>query len=212
MITVLAGVNGAGKSSISGVNIRKGGGEYFNPDEIARKLITDDPTLSQFDANSESWKLGFSYLTNAIENDINYTFETTLGGHSITQSLIDAAKKGISIRIFYIGLNSPELHIERVRSRVSKGGHDIPEDKIRDRYTSSTHNLMMLLPYCGEVVVFDNSVPLKENMTSIKKLFIFKNKTLTIETNDMPDWAKPIVVSAKDEMESSSGKSGKCSK
>jgi len=171
LITVIAGVNGAGKSSIAGARIRQAGGEYFNPDEIARQLRGEDPTLSQQESNAQAWKMGYDHLVNAITQNMDYTFETTLGGNSITQLLRDAMENGVHIRIFYCGLSSVELHIERVRFRVSRGGHDIPDEKIRERYTRSIHNMMTLLSGCYQVIVFDNSIPLTNDKPSIKKLF-----------------------------------------
>jgi len=194
LITVIAGVNGAGKSSVAGANIRQAGGEYFNPDEVARKLRDEDPTLSQLESNAQAWKMGYDYLVDAITQDIDYTFETTLGGSSITQLLHNAIKNGVQVRIFYCGLSSAELHIERVRYRVSKGGHNISEAKIRQRYTSSIHNMMTLLPDCYQVDVIDNSSSLINSKPAIKKLFTVKSGKIQILEQDMPDWAKPLAT------------------
>ena len=108
MITVIAGVNGAGKSSIAGAKIREAGGEYFNPDEIARYLRDQDPELSQYEANAQAWNIGYDNIVNAISHDKDYTFETTLGGNSITQALRNAMENGVQVRIFYCGLFSAE--------------------------------------------------------------------------------------------------------
>ena len=54
MITVIAGVNGAGKSSVAGANIRHKGADYFNPDEVARDLRADNPALSEAEANGQA--------------------------------------------------------------------------------------------------------------------------------------------------------------
>jgi len=194
LITVIAGVNGAGKSSVAGASIRQARGEYFNPDEVARQLQSDDASLSQYDANAKAWKTGYDQLDYAISQDINYTCETTLGGNSITQRLQEAIEKGIQVRIFYVGLSSPELHIERVKYRVSNGGHDIPEAKIRERYVSSIHNMMMLLPGCEQVVVLDNSTPMNGNQPAIKKLFTVNAGRITIVEQAMPLWAKPLAA------------------
>lgn len=194
MITVIAGVNGAGKSSVAGASIRLAGGEYFNPDEVARQLQSEDASLSQYDANSRAWKTGYEQLVYAIQQDIDYTCETTLGGHSITQRLHEAIESGVQVRIFYVGLSSPELHIERVKYRVSKGGHDIPKEIIRKRYISSIHNMMSLLPGCEQVVVLDNSAPMNNNQPQIKKLFTVNAGFITIIEQTMPLWAKPLAA------------------
>ena len=194
MITVIAGVNGAGKSSVAGASIRLAGGEYFNPDEVARQLKSEDTSLSLYDANSKAWKIGYDQLVYAIKQNIDYIYETTLGGNSITRRLLEAIESGVQVRIFYVGLSSPELHIERVKYRVSRGGHDIPEEKIRERYVSSIHNMMNLLPGCEQVVVYDNSTPMNENQPELKKLFTVNAGRITIVEQTMPLWAKPLAA------------------
>lgn len=191
---MIAGVNGAGKSSIAGARIRDAGGEYFNPDEVARQLRNENSALSMQDANAQAWKMGYDHLVDAIIQDKDYIFETTLGGNSITQLLHDAIINEIQIRIFYCGLSSPELHIERVKYRVSKGGHGISEEKIRERYISSIHNMMTLLPGCYQVEVIDNSSFLTNNKPAIKKLFSVKSGKIKIFEKDMPDWAKSLAT------------------
>src|SRR3990172_11681508 len=140
-IYVLAGVNGAGKSSIGGAAFRAFGGEYYNPDEAARKLMNVYPGLSQTEANSAAWREGRRLLEQAIAERLDYAFETTLGGNTIPRLLAEAAAQGIAIYVWYAGLSSPELHAQRVRSRVRQGGHNVPEDAIRRRYERSRLNL-----------------------------------------------------------------------
>ena len=76
MISVIAGINGAGKSSVAGASVRSAGGDYFNPDEVARSLMNADRTLSLTEANAQAWKIGFEQLSRAIEEELDYTFET----------------------------------------------------------------------------------------------------------------------------------------
>ena len=154
---VLAGVNGAGKSSIGGATIRASGADYFNPDEAARKLIAANPGLDQTKANAAAWHQGRRLLERAIRERKDFAFETTLGGSTMPRLLTEAASEGFEVRIWYVGLASPDLHIERVRNRVRAGGHDIPESSIRRRWRHSRLNLVQLLPYLSELRVYDNS-------------------------------------------------------
>src|SRR5687767_15084451 len=112
--------------------IRESGAEYFNPDEAARRIRAELPELDQTEANSRAWREGIHLLERAIAERKTYAFETTLGGKSVRRLLRGAADAGLELRIGYVGLSSPELHIARVRARVEKGGHDIPEAKIRE--------------------------------------------------------------------------------
>ncbi len=113
-LTVIAGTNGAGKSSIIGMFLRRRGGEYFNADEWARVLRRNAPGLNQTDANGLSWLAGKEMLEAAIEFDRDYAFETTLGGNTIPLLIARAAAHGHRVVIRYVGLDSPETHIRRV--------------------------------------------------------------------------------------------------
>ena len=200
-IYVLAGVNGAGKSSIGGAAIRAFGGEYFNPDEAARPLLVANPKLTQTEANSTAWQQGRRLLERAISERLDFAFETTLGANTIPRVLSEAAAQGIEIHLWYAGLSSPELHIARVRSRVHKGGHDIPDVDIRRRYERSRLNLIHLLPQLTELRMFDNSVDADPSTgkAPILKLVLHMERGKILGPADLsktPQWAKPIVAAA----------------
>lgn len=159
-IYVLAGVNGAGKSSVLGAMLREiEGGEFWNPDEVAKELREDDPSLTLEQAQSIAWDEGVAYLRRAIEVGAAIAFETTLGGRTITRILAEAVRAGRELNIWYVGLDSVDRHIERVKARVAAGGHDIPEQRIRERYQTSHINLATLALLATELRVYDNSAP-----------------------------------------------------
>lgn len=198
---VIAGVNGAGKSSIAGATFRALGSHYFNPDEGARRLMAANPGLSQKDANGIAWRQGVRLLTRALEERLDFAFETTLGGHTITQLLGQAASQAIEIHMWYVGLTSPELHLERVRARVSRGGHDIPERDVRRRYEHSRLNLIALLPHLTALRVHDNSLEADPaaGKVPLPRLVLRMERGAIIGPADLsptPDWAKPIVAAA----------------
>jgi predicted ABC-type ATPase len=200
-IHVLAGVNGAGKSSIGGAAIRQHGGVYFNPDEAARAVMAANPTLTQADANSAAWQAGVRLLKQAIETRLDFVFETTLGGNTITHLLAEAASQGFEVHVWYAGLSSPELHIARVQSRVRRGGHDIPAAQIHRRYDHSRLNLIELLPHLATLRVYDNSVEGDPAAGQIPKptLVLQMKQGKICHPSDLahtPNWAKPIVAAA----------------
>lgn len=197
-IIVLGGTNGAGKSSIAGKMLRLNDAEYFNPDEVTRRLLENNPGMDLAEANIHAWQQGKVMLEDAIERGLDYSFETTLGGNTITDLLIKAADKGISVRLWYAGLASPELHIARVAARVAAGGHDIPEDKIRTRYDSGRENLLRLLPKLAELQIYDNSVEKNMDKGEAPAPFLILHLrggqiVKQCPLADTPDWAKPIV-------------------
>lgn len=200
-IYVLAGVNGAGKSSIGGAAFRASGADYYNPDETARALRAAHPALSQAEANGAAWQQGKRLLERAIAERLDFAFETTLGANTIPALLAKAAEQGIEVRVSYVGLSTPELHIERVRRRVRRGGHDIPEADIRRRYEHSRINLIHLLPKLAALRVYDNSAEADPaaGKAPAPKLVLHMERGKILGPTDLsrtPGWAKPIVAAA----------------
>jgi predicted ABC-type ATPase len=198
-IVVLAGVNGAGKSSVAGAAFETYGGTYYNPDLATRSYI--EAGLSRVEANSRAWRNGVEQLDQAIRTKTNYAFETTLGGRTLTRRLQEAAVSGLRIRVWYVGLSSPEKHIERVRARVLRGGHDIPEDRIRSRWTTSRENLVRLLPSPCELAVFDNTLEARldegEIPSPVRLVHMKARVVLDLAPpGAIPSWARPIVAAA----------------
>ena len=200
-IRVVAGVNGAGKSSIVGATIRDRGGEYYNPDEAAREIVAANPGLGQTEANAAAWEQGRKLLERAIDHGFDFTFETTLGGNTMPGLLAEAATRGVEVHLFYVGLDSADAHIERVRQRVRAGGHDIAEADIRRRCRHSLINLVTLLPVLTELRVYDNSAtadpaagqaPQPISVLHMQRGRIVGPSDLTAT----PAWAKPIVAAA----------------
>lgn len=200
-IYVLAGVNGAGKSSIAGAAFRAHGADYYNPDEAARKLMTAHPGLDQTQANGLAWQEGRRMLEQAISGRLGFAFETTLGASIIPRLLAQAAAQGIEVHVWYAGLATPELHIARVRARVARGGHDIPEQAIRRRFEHSRLNLIQLLPALAALRLYDNSAEADPaaGKAPAPVLVLHMERGRILNPRDLPlapDWAKPIVAAA----------------
>jgi predicted ABC-type ATPase len=177
------------------------GGEYFNPDEVARARMVAESSLSQQEANGEAWRIGKTFLERAIREGGDFILETTLGGNTITHLLAEALAKGSEVRIWYAGLSSPALHIQRVRARVEKGGHAIPDAAIYRRYDTSRVNLIRLLPALTELRIFDNSLEADPSTGSIPMpqlvLHLERGKIMNpADLSATPEWAKSIVAAA----------------
>lgn len=211
-LLVLAGVNGAGKSSVGGALLAEHGLHWFNPDTYARELVVQ-LGLSLEEANARAWERGRQSLEAAMANGTNFAFETTLGGTSLSEMLARAAATHDVIMLF-CGLVSVDLHLQRVRARVASGGHDIPENKIRERWTASRANLIRLLPHLAHLQLFDNSteaVPGEEIPDPLLVLemvggsIVYPDLSDPIASAAVPAWARPIVQAA---MESQAGSDG----
>jgi len=181
--------------------IRRAGADYFNPDEATTAILAANPGMSATDANSAAWHQGKRLLQRAIAERLDFAFETTLGGHTIPSLLQEAMAADIDVRMWFVGLSSPELHMDRVRARVARGGHDIPEDKIRARYDGSRVNLIELMPRLAELQVFDNSAGAEPHAGRAPRpvliLHLERGRILEmIDVTRTPPWAKALVAAA----------------
>ncbi|MDQ3264760.1 MAG: zeta toxin family protein [Myxococcota bacterium] len=198
---ILAGTNGAGKSSILGATTRARGSDYFNPDEAATRIREKNPLLSVEEANSEAWHQGKRLLTRAIAERLDFNLETTLGGNSLAGLAAKAAAEGFEVRVWYVGLATAELHLRRVRQRVAQGGHSIPEADIRRRFDKSREHLVDLIPSLTELKVYDNSEEgdPAAGIAPRPRLLLHLDHGRLLGQPDlrgMPSWAKAIVIAA----------------
>lgn len=202
-IFVLAGVNGAGKSSVGGALLLEYGLTWFNPDTYARELMAQF-SLTPAEANGRAWEHGRFQLEAAMRNGTNYAFETTLGARTIPDMLAEATLTHDVVMLF-CGLSSVEQHIERVKLRVANSGHDIPENKIRERWVTSRANVIKLLPQLSRLQMFDNSADAAPGqdipdpvlvLESIEGQLVFPERDDAVALKATPEWAQPIVQAA----------------
>jgi predicted ABC-type ATPase len=203
VLFVLAGVNGAGKSSIGGFLLEQAGATWFNPDAFARELAARTGGRQQ-DANAEAWAEGFRRLDEAMAEGRDYAFETTLGGRTVPDRIRSAAATH-DILIWFCGLSSPDLHVRRVRARVEAGGHDIPEASIRERHPRAIRNLIGLVPHLAHLHVYDNSAEAAPGEAIPDPVLVLEMRhgAVVFPAPDdakalrrTPDWARPIVEAA----------------
>jgi predicted ABC-type ATPase len=203
VLYVLAGVNGAGKSSIGGHLLERDGLTWFNPDTFARELKAATG-CEQEAANAHAWQEGMRRFDEAVAKGLNHAFETTLGGKTVTAKILGATKTH-DVLIWFCGLSSPELHIARVEARAAVGGHPIPEEKIRERYPQAQLNLIKLMPHVAHIKVYDNSAEAAGDGTVPDPLLVLEmeNGQLVSPAPDdlkalqhAPGWTKPILEAA----------------
>ncbi|GAA4451891.1 zeta toxin family protein [Nibrella saemangeumensis] len=153
---ILAGPNGAGKTTAAYTLLPEvlHCYEFVNADEIARGLSPFQPDTVAFEAG----RIMLQRIDHLLQQRVDFAFETTLSTRSYVHTIRRASELGYDVTLFYVWLQSVELAKERVAIRVSKGGHNIPQDVIERRYKRSLENLMSLyLPVCTRTIVVDNS-------------------------------------------------------
>jgi predicted ABC-type ATPase len=154
---IIAGCNGAGKTTASFTVLPEmlNCDEFINADEIARGLSPFNPDKAAIDAG----RLMLSKIDRLISNNKDFAFESTLATRSYSNTILRAKESGYAVTLVFFWLDSVDLAIERVKTRVLEGGHDIPKEVIIRRYFSGLSNLFNIyIPICDYWMIFNNSV------------------------------------------------------
>ena len=153
---IISGCNGAGKTTASYTVLPEilDCREFVNADEIARGLSPFNPDSMAIEAG----RLMLKRIEELLCRNETFSIETTLATRSYLNLVQRAQAKGYTVRLLFFWLNSPELALQRVAERVSKGGHNIPGPIVRRRYVAGINNLFQL--FMNEVdywTIYDNS-------------------------------------------------------
>lgn len=146
-IVVFAGPNGSGKSTITDM-LRPTDMVYINADDIQRALGCDVMKAAQ---------LAEAHREDQLRKKESFCFETVLSTDRNLKLLQRAKEAGFFIRCYYILTADPQINVARVASRVAAGGHDVPPDKIMNRYDKALALVHELVPVCDVCHIYDNS-------------------------------------------------------
>ncbi|HEV2799800.1 MAG TPA: zeta toxin family protein [Pyrinomonadaceae bacterium] len=156
-VFIIAGPNGAGKSTLAPYLLRDafGVGEFVNADTIALGLSAFSPESVTFAAG----RIMLARLADLARARQSFAFETTLATRSYAAFVARLRREeGYEFQLLYLTLRSPELAVERVRSRVRLGGHTVPAAVVHRRFLSSARNFLRLYrPLADTWGMYDNS-------------------------------------------------------
>ncbi|MCI9296671.1 MAG: hypothetical protein HFI10_04435 [Lachnospiraceae bacterium] len=168
-VVVFAGPNGSGKSTFT--ELLKPPVDYINADEIKKNLKCSDMEAAQ---------LAEKQREDHVEQMSEFCFETVLSTERNLKLLKKAREKGYFIRCYYILTADPMINVWRVRSRVEAGGHDVPEEKIIERYDRALEIVKELVKICDVCHIYDNS--------GNEPFRILKKRKEEIYFDECPDW------------------------
>lgn len=172
--TIIGGVNGAGKSSLTGVLCSSFSdlGIIVDTDNITAKLGGD---------KLRGGKRAVEIIDDCLEKGVNFTQETTLSGKKTLRTIIRAKEKDYFIRLYYVGVSTAEESVLRIKNRVRKGGHSIPDEDVLRRFEKRFEDLAKILPYCDEVHFYDN----ENGFTEVGE---YRNGNIIVPDGYVPDW------------------------
>jgi len=192
----IMGTNGSGKTTITERFLEHGwlgNATYVNPDIIAQEKF------GGWD-NKESFVKAANYAQeireNCIKNKQSLVFETVFSTDEKIKFVKKALEASFFIRFFFIATEGPEINASRIASRIMKGGHNVPLDKIISRYYKSIVNCARVINLVDRVYVYDNSV----DERSPKLVFRVKNNKgsqVLKKYEILPNWIKPLINCAK---------------
>ena len=173
LYTIIGGVNGCGKSSLTGA---------LKAERSDLGLIIDvDKLAAQLGSPVEGGKAAVRKIDECLEKGISFTQETTLSGARTERTIRRAKERGYTIRLYYIGLDTMEESLGRIANRVAKGGHDIPREDVERRFQSRFSDVLRVLPYCDEARFFDND-------NGFVEVAEYRNGELIPRVSNPPRW------------------------
>lgn len=183
--TIVGGVNGVGKSSLSGVLMSE-------HTDLGRVIDTDKLTAENGGDRIKGGKLAVKLINTSLSKGISFTQETTLSGVKTLKTIEAARNLDFYIRLYYVGISSAAESLDRISNRVRKGGHDIPRNDVISRYNKRFSDLAAVLPYCDEVHLYDN----ENGFTEVAE---YKNGSIIVKGEYVPEWLNELQRFLKEE-------------
>lgn len=154
-LEIIAGPNGSGKTTFAETALQKRKNAlYINSDSIARGLTLNGSEYAQYEAG----RFMLKKINDCLKNNLSFSYETTMSGRIWTSHLRLAKKQGYKIIIYFVFVDSVQLSLKRIQSRVKNGGHDIPKDIVLRRFKRTFANFTNLYsPFADEWHIIDNT-------------------------------------------------------
>lgn len=176
--TIVGGVNGTGKSSLSGVL-------KAQLMDLGPIIDVDKITAENGGSAIQGGKIALEMIRDCLDKGLSFTQETTLSGRKTEMTAQEARKRGYSVRLYYVGLDSVEECLRRIENRVAHGGHDIRETDVKRRFAGRWEAVAKVLPCCDEARFFDNY----NGFTEVAE---YVGGELILQGNNPPGWVKEL--------------------
>ena len=153
-LVLLAGPNGAGKSTLYQTRVAP---SFAAPFINADLIQTDELKDASMEASYRAAEIAAERRAGLLEAHKSFATETVFSHPSKLDIITDARARGYVVIVMHVGVDDPDLSVARVRTRKAEGGHDVPEQKIRDRYQRGQPLIRQAVLRADRGMVFDNS-------------------------------------------------------
>ncbi len=182
---VLAGGNGAGKSTFYEHYLSKYGIKFINADLIAKQFGSENPEDLSYQAATLAAKMREDLLIQGV----SFCFETVFSHESKIDFIARAKAHGYKVILIYIHLSDSRLNEARVKQRVSEGGHNVPSEKIQTRIPRTKKHIKIALSLVDEARLLDNSL----RDEPFQQIVVLKSREYKELVSPLPEWAKEIL-------------------
>jgi len=182
---LLAGANGAGKSTFYTHYLSGRGIKFVNADLIAREINPDSPESVSYEAASAAAGICEAML----DQGASFCFETVFSHPSKIEFIKQAKNKTYDVVLVYIHLIDPGLNEARVHQRTLEGGHHVPAEKIRSRIPGTIMNIRQALGLVNQAWILDNS----SESDRFRPIAVMKNNRYEFKVDPLPEWINEIL-------------------
>ena len=181
-IVALAGPNGAGKTTFYHTYLKAAALRYVNADFLAREL-----NLEAYAAA----RLADALRRELVRQQASFVFETVFSDPAGDKRafLKAAVRAGYTVVLCFIGVASARVCEERVAMRVSRGGHDVPTEKLMSRFPRSLANLKAAITELPHLLIFDNT----DLRNPFRQVAGFENGERVFTTRPSPKWLRSLL-------------------
>ena len=176
--TIIGGVNGTGKSSLTGVL-------KAQTNDLGRIIDVDKITAQNGGSAIQGGKIALDRIRECLDKGLSFTQETTLSGRKTELTAQEARERGYTVRLYYVGLDSAEECLQRIENRVAHGGHNIREEDVLRRFAGRWEAVAKVLPYCDEAHFFDN-------YNGFVEVAEYVNGELIVKGSRLPAWVEEL--------------------
>ena len=189
-LVVLAGSNGAGKTTFFDEYLRPLRLPFVNADRLAVAVRAADPSAVAAEVDRQAFEHAELLRRAFVAARASFCTETVFSDEvgAKVRLLREARDAGFDVVLVFVGLENARLSTARVMQRVRSGGHDVADEKLAARFPRTLRNLAAALPVVGDALLFDNT----SDTDPYRLVAVYRQGHLVRRSPPMPGWTNGL--------------------